>query len=156
MRWLDDLTVGETIDLGAHRFSAEEIIAFAHDFDPQPFHLSHEAGRASLFRGLAASGWHTTAVWRRLMSAYEVTTRQALGHVEEPPAHALPVEDLRWLKPTLADDELRFRITIEALSPEAASSGWGTVTYRAEGTNQHGDLVFRLTGRSLAPKRATG
>jgi acyl dehydratase len=156
MRWLEDLAVGEVIELGAHRFSAEEIIAFARDFDPQPFHLSHEAGRASLFKGLAASGWHTTAVWQRLMRTYEAAARLDAGIVEAPPARALPVEDLRWLKPTLADDEIQFRVTLEAISPHSDSAGWGTVTYRAEGTNQHGDLVFRLTGRSLVPKRATG
>lgn len=155
MQWLEDIVVGSVIDLGSHHFTAEEIVAFARDFDPQPFHLDEAAGRASLFRGLAASGWHTTAVWQRLMTTYEVEARKAAGIDARPPADLPPVDSLRWLKPTLAGDTLRFQISIEAVSPPPAG-GWGLVTYRAEGINQANERLFELIGRTFAKARAAG
>lgn len=150
MQWLEDIVVGSVIDLGTHHFTAEEIIAFASDFDPQPFHLDEEAGRASLFKGLAASGWHTTAVWQRLMTIYEANARAAASIDATPPATMPPVDSLRWLRPTLAGDTLRFQVTIEGIAPQHAHDGWGLVTYRAEGLNQREERLFELTGRTFA------
>lgn len=154
MQWLDEIVVGAIIDLGAHQFTAAEIIAFARDFDPQPFHLDEAAGRASLFKGLAASGWHTTAVWQGLMTAYEAETRATAGIDTAPPVVQLPVEGLRWMRPTLAGDALRYRITILDVADRPDTSGWGIVTYRAEGINQRDEPVFQLVGRTFAKARA--
>lgn len=70
MGFFEDLTIGETEELGSHSFTAEEIKAFAAAYDPQAFHLDEEAGRQSHFGGLCASGWHTAAVWMGLMIAH--------------------------------------------------------------------------------------
>lgn len=154
MQWLEDIVVGTVIDLGIHHFTADEIIAFARDFDPQPFHLDEAAGRASLFKGLAASGWHTTAVWQRLMTTYEARTRAEAGVTVTPPVHMTPVDNLRWLKPTLAGDTLYYRLIIEEVDPPVSSDGWGLVTYRAEGFNQRDERLFELVGRTFAKSRA--
>mgnify|MGYP001282518055 CR=1 FL=1 len=66
MNWYDDLETGRTEELGAWTFSADDIVAFAREFDPQPFHLDEEAAAKSLFGRLAASGWQTASVWMRL------------------------------------------------------------------------------------------
>lgn len=155
MQWLEDIVVGSVIELGTHHFSADEIIAFARDFDPQPFHVDEAAGRASLFKGLAASGWHTTAVWQRLMTTYEANARVAAGIEVMPPTDLPPVDNLRWLKPTLAGDTLRYRITImDVAPPQSSAGGWGLVTYHAEGLNQRDDRLFELIGRTFAKARA--
>lgn len=156
MQWLEDMTPAAEFDLGHHHFSADDIIRFARDFDPQPFHLSEEAGRKSLFKGLAASGWHTTAVFRRLLTAFEAAQRAGAGIEAIPPETPLPVSELRWLKPTLAGDDLTFRLTVTEVEPPSTHPGWGTVSYRAEGVNQRGELVFLLTGRAFARSRASG
>ena len=72
MKFFDDVRVGERQDLGRQTFSAADIKAFATRFDPQPFHLDEEAARDGLFGGLAASGWHTSAIGARLMIDYRL------------------------------------------------------------------------------------
>src|SRR3954468_2371545 len=64
--FLEDLTVGQTFRSGTHRITAEEIIGYARQFDPQPFHLSDDGAKGSVFGSLAASGWHTAAITMRL------------------------------------------------------------------------------------------
>ena len=70
MKYFEDVQVGETIPLGRHTFTAEEIKAFAQRFDPQPFHVDEKAAEESHFGALVASGWHTAVIWMRLMVEY--------------------------------------------------------------------------------------
>src|SRR4030088_2459163 len=66
-RYLEDFAVGQTFDSGRLRIDGERALAFAAEFDPQPFHLDEAAARRSIFGGLTASGWHTAAVTMRLL-----------------------------------------------------------------------------------------
>ncbi len=157
MLWFDDIAVGAVTDLGTHHFAAEDIVRFARAFDPQPFHVSEEAGRASIFGGLAASGWQSAAIWQSLMETHEAAERAAAvaAGAAVPPAALMPgVTDLRWLKPVLAGDTIAYRTTVTEKTLSDANPGWGVVRSRAEGFNQRGELVFHLTARRYAKLRA--
>ena len=127
----DDFT-----DLGQHLFTAEDIVRFARQFDPQPFHLSEEAGRASLFGGLAASGWHTASAWTRRM-------RELPGGN---PERLVGFVDLRWLKPVLAGDVLTYSTRI--LGTETTEAG-EVVTRENRAINQRGEVAFQFTSRGV-------
>lgn len=155
MPYFDDLKLGDRLELGSHHFSAEAIVAFARKFDPQPFHLDEEAGRKSLFGGLAASGWHTAAVWMKLMvgaRAKENAERVARG---EKPVFAGPspgFRDLRWLKPVLAGDTITYRSEITGLRESASRPDWGLVEMTSTGTNQRGEVAYSFVGTVFLPR----
>lgn len=100
----EDLAVGDTYDAGPRTVTAEEIIEFAEKYDPQSFHVDREAADASMFEGLAASGWHTASVAMRLL-VNGFFDDVAIGG-------ALGVDDLRWRKPVYAGDELSISTTV--------------------------------------------
>ena len=99
--WWEDLQVGEVRDLGTISPTREEIIAFASQFDPQPFHLDDEAGKASVFGGLSASGWHTCSLAMRLMVTNFLHQTSSLG--------SPGLDSLKWLKPVYPGDVLRLQ-----------------------------------------------
>ena len=139
----DDLVPGATSQLEAHRFTADDIIDFAQRFDPQPFHVDPEAARRSSFGGLAASGWHTAAVWMRLM----ITHREHAAQARKPTIELGPspgFTDLRWLKPVYADDTIAYSSTLTDKRPSASRPGWNLAHHRNIGVNQTGDEVFRF------------
>jgi acyl dehydratase len=157
MPWFDDFEIGALTDLGQHHFAADAIIGFGQTFDPQPFHVSEVAGKASLFGGLAASGWQTAAIWQSLLARHEADTR--LKAVEtgmpQPPDTLTPgASDVRWLKPVLSGDTISYRVTIKEKTLSEANPGWGVVVARGEGFNQRGELVFHLDQRRFAKIRA--
>lgn len=104
MKYHDDFSVGQVIELGSYPVSAEEIIAFAREFDPQDFHLSEEAGRASLLGGLSASGWHVSSILMNLIATGWLNHTHSMGsnHIQE----------MKWVKPVLAGDVVTGRVTI--------------------------------------------
>jgi acyl dehydratase len=91
MRYLDDFQQGQTFESGRLSTSVEQIRAFAAEFDPQPFHLDEQAAQNTMFRGLAASGWHTAALTMRLLVESEL---QPAGGIV-----GAGVDELRWPKP---------------------------------------------------------
>ena len=91
MIWWEDFKVGERSEMGRHTFGADEIVTFARQFDPQPFHTDPQAARESAFGGLIASGWHTCAVGMRLMVDQYIGRTVSLG--------SPGIEDIRWLRP---------------------------------------------------------
>jgi acyl dehydratase len=148
--WFDDIETGVAIDLGDHQFTAEEIIRFAVKFDPQPFHVSEVAGKASHFGGLAASGWHSAAVWQALFTRYRNASRARTSARDKsvPPDTLSPgVSDVRWFKPVLAGDTLSYRVTFAEKAIHPTDPGWGAVLARAEGINQRGELAFQMIVR---------
>jgi acyl dehydratase len=155
MKWLEEFTPGEIIELGSHTFTAEAIVDFARDFDPQPFHLDEEAGRRSLFGGLAASGWHVACAWMALWIAHQIRARAERTAAEGSapvPGPSPGFDDMRWLKPVLAGDTVSYRTTIVSARPTASRPDWGVVTSRSEG--RIGDtLVFHFTGHVFIPRR---
>lgn len=147
---IDGPGADEVHDLGSHRFDAEEIIRFARAFDPQPFHIDPEAAARSHFGRLCASGWHTAAMWMRLMVDHRQRSSRAMLARGESPA-ALGVSpgftDLRWLKPVYAGDTITFASRLLEKRPSATRPGWGLVSHRNTGDNQHGERVFEFTGK---------
>ncbi|MEO1329476.1 MAG: MaoC/PaaZ C-terminal domain-containing protein [Pseudomonadota bacterium] len=149
-----DVRIGATADLGTETLDAERIIGFARLYDPQPFHLDRAAGEASLFGGLAASGWQTTALWMRryilgrLASVGGMTPeRRARAMAAGGPG--LGVRDLRWRRPALEGDRLRFLSTPRALSPFAAKPGWSLLTLENLAVNQRGEIAMSMTLEAL-------
>ena len=154
--FLEDIVVGEVIDLGAHTFDRDEIIAFAQQFDPQPFHLSEEGGRKSLFGGLAASGWHTAATFlRHLVDARQAHERQLeaqeLQLAQWGPSPGF--KNMLWFKPVLVGDRIEFRNKVVETRPLKSRPTLGLVVSTGEGRNQNGEIVFRFTGQVLVERR---
>jgi acyl dehydratase len=144
--YFDDLSVGQRFTTAARRVSAEAIKAFAREFDPQPFHLDEEAARASIFGGLAASGWHTAAVMMRLI-------------VESGPPIAggilgSGVDELRWLRPVRPGDELHVELEVIETRPSAARPSHGRVRMRNLVIAQDGGEVMSGIANLTVPRRA--
>ncbi|MEJ1160772.1 MaoC family dehydratase [Prosthecomicrobium sp. N25] len=156
MKWYDDLEVGETCEMGSHTFEADEIVAYARQFDPQPFHLSDEGARNSLFGRLAASGWQTASVWMKLYVAANDRAAAALSARGEAVPEWGPspgFEDMRWLKPVYAGDTLTYRSTVTGKRLSASRPGWGLLTQHHEAFNQAGEKVFEYTGNVFVRRR---
>lgn len=157
MSFFEDTEIGRRRSLGSFTFTAEAIKAFAVQFDPQPFHLSEEAGRRSLFGGLAASGWHTTAVYMKLLVAEiarETRERQARGETVVPSGPSPGFTNLRWPRPVLAGDTVTYVYEATSMRPLASRPGWGIVFGRAEAFNQRGELVLTFENSVFMPRRA--
>jgi acyl dehydratase len=154
--FFEDVEVGERLDIGSKHFSAEDIIRFAKDFDPQPFHLSKEAGDASHFGGLSASGWHTGSVWMGQM--VRSRTEAALNAMRrgERPARLGPsggFENLRWIRPVLAGDTIHYTSAVRAKRVSASKPEWGIVNHYNTGINQRGEEVFSFQGMVFWERR---
>jgi acyl dehydratase len=142
--YFEDLNVGdETTSVPVH-LTREAALAFARDYDPQPFHLDDEAAKNSLFGRLAASGWQTAALAMRAIVTSGFTA--AAGTV------GLGLEKLRWVKPVYPGDTLRVRTRI-ADKRDDPSKPAGVVVMDNETTNQDGEVVMRHTALILVPKR---
>lgn len=126
--------IGETIDLGSHTFTPEEIKAFAAKYDPQRFHMDEEEAADSVFGALCASGWHTTAMWMR----YNLLSRDRLdgpwdGPGEPPEFGPSPgFENLRWLKPVYAGETITFKRRTASHRALASRPGWRILTTNCE------------------------
>ena len=143
------IAVDDSYDFGAHVFGAEEIKRFASLYDPQRFHMDEEAAAKSLLGGLCASGWHTTAVMMKLMVRYFTAAAEAATARGEPAPALGPspgFDDLKWLKPVYAGDEIRYAGRIVAKRETESRPGWGIISMEVTGTNQKGEPVFAYTG----------
>jgi acyl dehydratase len=145
-RFLEDYVVGEVLK-PTPRVSVEKdaIIAFARQFDPQPFHLDEEEGRRSIFRGLVASGWHTAAMTMRLVAESEY--RPAGGSI------GLGFDALRWPLPVRPGDELHIETEVLEVRTSKSRLDSGLVKLRTRTINQNGEVVQDLTGTALVPRR---
>ena len=126
--FLEDLVVGQTFGSGRLQINAEDIKRFAAEFDPQPFHLDEQAARETIFRGLAASGWHTAALTMRLL--VESDFKPVGGLV------GASMDELRWPRPVRPGDELRIEIEILEIRPSKSKPGQGIVKIRVTTLNQ--------------------
>jgi acyl dehydratase len=142
--YLEDLHVGQKFTSGTYRMDESRIKAFAAEFDPQPFHLDDAAARQSVFRGLAASGWHTAAVTMRLMVANGLPFAGGLVGLGG---------EVAWARPTRPGDTLRVDSEILAIVPSRSKPNQGVVTVRSRTVNQDGDEVQVLTSKILVFKR---
>ena len=143
--YLEDLQVGQRFTSSSHLLEEAEIKAFAAQFDPQPFHLDNEAAKATLFGGLAASGWHTAAVTMRLLVSGG--PRIAGGIIGSG-------GQLDWLKPARPGDTLSVVSEILEVTPSRSRPDRGSVRIRLETLNQHGETVQTFTARLVVPRRS--
>jgi acyl dehydratase len=156
MRFFEDIAVGQRRDLGSFTFTADAIKRFAAQFDPQAFHLDEEAGRKSLFGGLAASGWHVGSVCMKLLVAdgqRQSTDALARGEKIAVWGPSPGFRELRWTRPVLAGDTISFASEVAALRTSETRPAWGIVQARNIGTNQHGEQVFSFLATAFVPRR---
>ncbi len=152
MSWFEDLKIGETRDLGTYTFTEENITRFARSFDPQPFHLSDAAARETHFGALCASGWHTAAVWMKLLVASVKAEAERTGE----PSRFGPspgFSDLKWIRPVFAGDTIRYTSRLVDRMPLKTRPAWGLAVHENEGINQDGVTVFSFTGKVLVARR---
>jgi acyl dehydratase len=131
----EDFVVGEVAHYGDRLVTAEEIVAFARKWDPQPFHVDAEAAKRSQAGGLIASGWHTGVMLMR-MNCDEFLARSAS---EGAPG----AEQVSWLKPVRPGDRLSVRRTIVSARPLRSRPQLGAVEFLFEVLNQNGEIVMR-------------
>jgi acyl dehydratase len=132
----DDLTPGRVFELGTTVVDRDEMVAFARRFDPQPFHVDEDAAKASLFGGLAASGWFTAGLWMRLYVDEVLNNAASLGSPGG--------EEVAWPAPVFAGDELRASMEILDARISRTRPGLGLVRLRAL-MHRGDDVVFRST-----------
>jgi acyl dehydratase len=145
-RTFDDFEAGQVHELGTHTVTEEEILAFAREFDPQPFHVDPEAARDSVFGGLIASGWHTGAMWMRLYVDSLLGGAASMG--------SPGIEELRWLAPVRPGDTLDGRLTVLETTPSERRPDRGTVRIRGEMVNQDGVTVLSMVSRGHFGRRS--
>jgi acyl dehydratase len=157
MPYFEDIKIGDRRELGSFAFTAENIKAFAAQFDPQPFHLDEEEGRRSHFGGLSASGWHVAAAYMKLTVAdikRVVDEAIARGEVPVPSGPSPGFRELKWIKPVLAGDTLSYASETVAKRELASRPEWGLVSMYNTGTNQRGELAFSFMGSVFMPRRS--
>jgi acyl dehydratase len=142
--YLDDLQVGQRFVSGTQLVDEAQIIAFARQFDPQPFHLDDAAARATLFGGLAASGWHTAAVTMRLL--VETGLPLAGGIIGAG-------GELSWPRPTRPGDMLRVESEVLEITPSRSRPDRGMATVQCLTRNQRDEVVQKLIAKLIVPRR---
>jgi len=145
MIWWEDFEVGERSEMGRHTFDEKEIVDFAKQFDPQPFHLDAAAAAKTPFGGLVASGWHTCAVGMRLMVESYIGRTVSLG--------SPGIDNVRWLKPVRAGDTLVYARTVIESRASTSRQGVGLVKHRWEAVNQAGETVLTMEGWGMYGRR---
>jgi acyl dehydratase len=143
MLYLEDLHVGQRFASGSQAIDAEQIKAFAQQFDPQPFHLDAEAAKDTLFGGLVASGWHTAAISMRLLVESGLPIAGGLIGAGG---------EITWPKPTRPGDVLHVESEVLDLKPSRSRADRGIATIRTETRNQHGETVQVLVAKLVVPR----
>ena len=146
IRWYwEDFPVGDVREFGALPVTREAVLAFAGEFDPQPFHLDDAAAEASLFGRLSASGWHTCAMAMRMMCDAYLLDSSSLG--------SPGIDSLRWTKPVHPGDTLSVRMTTLETRPMASRPKVGLVLSQWEVLNQHQQVVLTMQGWNMFGRR---
>jgi len=145
MQYFEDLKPGQKFGTAEHTMTAEEIIGFGRQFDPQAFHVDPVAARDTLFGQLVASGWHTAAVSMRLMVQGEMKLDGGvIGQA---------MESMRWPRPVLPGDRLHVVSEVIDLRPAPARADRGLLVLRCRTYNQHGKVVQDMTATLLIARR---
>ena len=156
MTFLEDIVVGDSVVVGRHTFTADDIKAFDRRFDPQLFHTDENAAAASHFGALCASGWQTAIVWMRLLVEYQRKVAEAVaargGRVARI-GPALGLRELKWLKPVYVGDIIEYRTDVTETRPSESRPGFGLMTILTTGTNQKGERVISFVSTSFVERR---
>jgi acyl dehydratase len=144
-RYFEDLKAGDRFKSGTYKVTEEQIVSFAREFDPQPFHLDPAVARQPMFKGLIASGWHTAAITMRLFV-------QTLNFAEG--AIGLGVDELRWPNAVRPGDVLQVETEIVDLRESRSKPSHGIVRIRNVTTNQRGEVVQTMFASALVFRRS--
>lgn len=149
MLYFEDYQVGDASKFGRYEVARDRVLAFAHEFDPQPAHLSDEGAAGTIFGELAASGWHTCAMFmamnvERLQRDPERVGEGAIG---------LGIDNLRWLRPVYPGDVLRCEDKVVETSYVPKHPDKGLVSTKVRVINQQNVTVMSLVSRALFPRR---
>ena len=148
MRYWEDIKAGDVVELGSHTMDKERMIAFALEFDPQPFHTDEKAAEATIWGGLIASGWLTGSVLMRLLCDGFLKDTAGLG--------SPGIDELRWLKPVRPGDTLTARLTVLETMLSRSKPDRGIVRSLAEVLNQHGEVVMTTKSVNFMFRRPGG
>jgi len=145
-RYLEDFEVTQTFGgSGRIRIDKERIKSFATEFDPQPFHLDEKAADGSIFRGLAASGWHTAAITMRLLVESELKPDGGIV--------GAGFDDFRWPRPVRPGDELRVESEVLEIRPSKSRPDQGLIKVKTTTLNQNGEAVQISIGNLIVLRR---
>ena len=144
-RYFEDLKAGDRFKSDSYKISEEQIISFAREFDPQPFHLDAAVADQTMFKGLIASGWHTAAITMRLFV-------QTLNFAEG--AIGLGVDELRWPNAVRPGDALHVETEIVDLRVSRSKPSHGVVRLRNVTVNQRGEIVQTMSASALVLRRS--
>jgi len=144
IEWFDDLKIGMRFKSETTTVSKEEILRFASEYDPQPFHLDDEAAKHTILGGLAASGWHTAAISMRLA----ITAKPFGPH----PLFGAGVDELRWMLPVRPGDTLHLEGEVVELTP-SKSKPIGVARVKWTAYNQNGEAVYTFNPIAIVPRR---
>lgn len=147
-RYLEDIKIGDRMEFGRYEVTEQEIIEFASKYDPQKIHTDPAFAAESDMGGLIASGWHTSAMFMRMM--VDEIMGQDTGMVSP------GVDDLKWMRPVRPGDVLRVRGEIVAARPSRSKPDRGIVQTRYEVLNQNDDVVMSVKTNSFIRRRAAG
>jgi len=143
--YFEDFPVGDVRESAPRLVTREEMLAFASEYDPQPFHLDEGAAKGTIYGGLIASGWLTVAIMMRLLWDTLLKDAVSLG---SPGA-----DEIRWLKPVRPGDTLRARFTVVEAIPSRSKPDRGVLRTFTEILNQHGEIVMTLRGLGMFGRR---
>lgn len=143
--YFEDFYPGQEIDLGKRTVTEEEIIAFAREFDPQPFHIDREAGAHSIYGGVIASGWHTCSMMMRMVVDGLMCSASSMG--------SPGLDGVRWLQPVRAGDTLAVRYLTVKVKPSSSRPDRGVVWSKWVATNQRGEDVCTIEGMGMFGRR---
>ena len=143
--YFEDFHPGQDIDLGTRTVTEEEIVAFASQFDPQPFHVDKEAAAASIYGGVIASGWHTCSMMMRMVVDGLMAKSSSMG--------SPGLDGVRWLAPVRAGDTLNVRYQTTQVKASNSKPDRGVVWSKWVAINQHGETVCTVEGMGMFRKR---
>ena len=141
--YYEDIEVGETESFGSYDVTEAEVLEFAEQYDPQPFHTDPEAAAESQFGGLIASGWHTCSMTMRMLVDNHFDDSASMG--------AKAIEELRFPQPVRPGDTLR--VETEVLEKSVDNEARGTVKGRTETRNQDDTLVLSMVSHVMYARR---
>jgi acyl dehydratase len=145
VRYWEDIKAGEVIELGSCTVTKEAMLAFAREFDPQPFHTDEETAKRTIWGGLIASGWHTGSMLMRLFYDGFLKDTVSLG--------SPGIDELKWNKPVRPGDRLSARMTILETTPSRSKPDRGIIRSQMEVLNQHGEVVMSTRGVNFFARR---
>lgn len=146
--YFEDFEIGKTIEVGSRAVTEQEILEFARQFDPQPFHVDPEAAAKSIYGGIIASGWHTCSLMMRLMVDGFLRDAASMG--------SPGLDEVRWVKPVRGGDTLTVTTTALEKVPSSSKPDRGVVVTLWQASNQRGEVVATIQGMGMFLRRQPG